>query len=98
MITFIIKYYQKKDEGLIEVTPDVAHIFRVFQHTGNSKKWVHDFSMLSRANEFIKSVQESERYLDRAFASIVAARQEIQPESVETVLESIKQDIIRRII
>jgi hypothetical protein len=54
MIHFSIKYCQKKDGRFVDVTPDIAHVFRVFQHTGMEKKWMRDFTMLSLANEFIK--------------------------------------------
>jgi hypothetical protein len=97
MTTFIIKYYgSNKDGDLVEATPDIAHVFRVFQCVENSKKLVHDFSMLSKANQFIKNIQEAERNIDNALAAIVAGRQEIHPELIEKVLETIKQDIIRR--
>jgi hypothetical protein len=98
MTTFIIKYCQERDGAFVDVTPDAAHHFRVFQCIGTSKKWVHDFSILSIANRFIKNIQEAEKNMDNAFASIAAGRQEIRPEIVEAVLEAIKQDIIRRII
>jgi predicted nucleotide-binding protein (sugar kinase/HSP70/actin superfamily) len=98
MTTFIIKYCQERDGTFADVTPDVARYFRVFRHTGDSEKWVRDFSTLSKANKFIRNIREAEKNIDNAFAAIAADRQDIRPESVEAVLEAIKQDITRRII
>jgi hypothetical protein len=63
MTTFIIKYYQNRDGDLIEVTPDIAHIFRVFQHIGQCMEWVHDYASLSLANEFIRTMRANELFL-----------------------------------
>jgi hypothetical protein len=96
MTTFIIKYCQEIDGALVEVTPDIAHIFRVFQHNGMEMKWVHDFTMLSLANEFIQKMRKAEIFIDEAFAVFLKEKENVQRESIEAVMDTVKQDIIRR--
>jgi hypothetical protein len=51
---YLIKYCQKKDGKFIEVTPDIAHYFRVYSHDGKTKRFVKSFPMLSLANKYIR--------------------------------------------
>jgi hypothetical protein len=71
MTHYTIKYCIKKDGKYIDVTPDKAAYFRVFQMTGNNLEWVHDFGMLSKANDFIKKVREDEESGDTPTAEKV---------------------------
>jgi hypothetical protein len=100
MTTFIIKYYRDRGGNHIEeVTPDMAHIFRVFQYAGIGldKKWVHDFTRLSLANEFIEKIRTAEINLHDAFRTFI--RQGQEPNALKTlignVLENIKLEMTR---
>jgi hypothetical protein len=91
MIVFTIKYCQKKDGAFVDVTPDIAHCFRVFMITRTEKRWVHDFTMLSKANVFIEKIREAEIKLHEAFAAVLAGRSH----PFITVMESLKREIVR---
>jgi hypothetical protein len=95
MTYFTIKYCQKKDGAFVDVTPNIAHYFRVFMLTGTEKKWVHNFTMLSKANIFIEKMREAEIKLHEAFAAVLAGKQIMQEASIVAVMESLKHEIIR---
>jgi hypothetical protein len=95
MIYFSIKYCQKEDGKFVDVLPNMAHYFRVFMTTGTEKKWVHDFNMLSKANDFIKRMREAEIKLHEAFVSVLAGEQVMQQESIHAVMETLKREVIR---
>ncbi|MDR1174560.1 MAG: hypothetical protein LBK83_03690 [Treponema sp.] len=94
MTYFSIKYCQKKDGAFVDVTPDIAHYFRVFMITGTGKQWVHDFNMLSKASIFIEKIREAEIKLREAFAAVLAGNQFAQEESIHTVIGNFEQDLI----
>jgi hypothetical protein len=95
MTYFSIKYCQKRNGEFINVRPDIARYFRVFMLTGTGDEWVHDFTMLSKANTFIEKMREAEINLHEGFTAIIAGEQVMQEESVRTVMDMFKQDIIK---
>jgi hypothetical protein len=97
MTTFIIKYYQNRGGDLVKVTPDIAHIFRVFMVTGKTREWVHDFTMLGLANEFIRKIRAAEISLCEAFVTAIRPGQEPNAlkKLIENVLDNIKLEMTK---
>jgi len=56
MIHYGIKYCIKQDGIFIEVPVCEACCYRVYRRKGTGIKWVQDFGMLSKANEFIRKM------------------------------------------